>query len=203
MSVSPLILADQSTVRGPSASDPSLLISNSGEASTEESLLIEAEDLNLDGIFQVATIGSGEDSFEVIDLRRSSGNGSRNITGEASFIVGSELADVSDISLSTRSANLTISTFDEGDGVGTIQVRVNDEIIEIFDDGEFPRDFITLNETPSSGPNFPNEDIRQEFTFDLGAIEAGDEIKIIGTSNEEEFVRLDFITMVLISNSVN
>ncbi|MDJ0593060.1 MAG: hypothetical protein QNJ72_24260 [Pleurocapsa sp. MO_226.B13] len=58
-------------------------------------------------------------------------------------------------------------------------------------------DILHLNETEDPNLDFPSEDIRQEFTFDLGQIEAGDEITIQGTSNEAEFVRIDFVTLTL------
>lgn len=177
-------------VSGPSLDDPTTRIFSSGiqtvnvEPSPEvgEPLLIEAEDLNLvnlDGVYHVETIGSGEDSFEVISLRNSSNFGAEVVTGEARLNLGSDQGEV-DIS---GNYDLTISTFDENDGSGTIEVLV---------DGERRGDLITLDEDSSNG--FPNEDIRREFTFGLGELQGDEEIIIQGTSNEYEFVRLDFIT---------
>ena len=177
-------------VSGPSLDDPTTRIFSSGiqtvnvEPSPEvgEPLLIEAEDLNLvnlDGVYHVETIGSGEDSFEVISLRNSSNFGAEVVTGEARLNLGSDQGEV-DIS---GNYDLTISTFDENDGSGTIEVLV---------DGERRGDLITLDEHSSNG--FPNEDIRREFTFGLGELQGDEEIIIQGTSNEYEFVRLDFIT---------
>lgn len=183
--VSPLLLADVSRVSGPSASEPTVVVNNIGSF-TEQGVIIEAEDLNLDGVYQVETIGSGDDSFDVIGLRDSSDAGAIVVTGEASFIVGPEQA--------SDNSSLTVSTFDEGDGVGTIQVQKNGNPIEIFDDGDF-KEFVTLNETTDPNLDIPSEDIRQEFTFSIGEIEAGDELIIQGTSNEQEFVRLDFVTL--------
>lgn len=197
-STSPLLLANRYSLAGPSDSNPTLQVSDSGGLPvTSQRFVIEAEDLtNLDDVYRVETIGSEDDSFEVISLRESSDNGARVVTGEVSFEVGSEQADIS--GLPFNQALLLISTFDEGDGVGTIQVRVNDRIVPINDDGA-SQNFYTLNETSESGPSFPTEDIRRTAFFDLGQIEAGDEIIIQGTSNLQEFVRIDSIEFSLTS----
>jgi|GEM_PF-2970217 len=147
---------------------------------TGDSLLIEAEDLNLDNsAYEVES----NDIGEFIGLRNSSLAQGEDVTGEVSLIVGSDIDQV-DI---TGDYNLTISTFDENDGAGTIDVLVN---------GERRGDLIILDENPNADNpdnDVPNEDIRREFTFGLGDLEAGDTIMIQGTSNEAEYTRLDFL----------
>lgn len=181
-------------VSGPSSSNQAqrifeeLTVSSEGET-IGESLIIQAEDLNDLHTYQVENIPSID--VEVISLRQAARD---SLTGEAT---GQATLSADDFNLVDGvNYELSVSYFDEDDGQGTISVSVGGVAQEIFKDGVSQGTTLTLNESTSKGSlDEIDEDIRREITVPLSGIGAGDEIVIEGTSDLEEFVRIDFFVL--------
>ncbi len=176
-------------VSGPSSSDPEQIVSNENftrVGTGVEPFVIQAEDLDLVGSdFAVETING---NFQVISLNRSSGGGAQVATGEVSF-------SLDDFGLTDGNYNLSLSTFDENDGVGTIEVLVNEESRGIFT-------LFDIDENPTAPNNFPNEDIRESLTYTLGDISTLDDIIVRGTTDRGELIRIDFLEIAEATDSV-
>ena len=162
-------------VRGPSGSDPSIIVSDIDEISEAtvepsievgEPIIIQAEDLDLD-TYRVETLNSG---IEVISLLDAS-----DITGTASL-------NVDDFSIAPDRYDLTLSVFDENDGQAQLEVLVNNNVVG---------DILLNEEGTASG--FPTEATRRDIVIENIDINPGDVVAIRGTRDGFEQARVDFL----------
>ncbi|MGD1918343.1 MAG: calcium-binding protein [Pleurocapsa sp.] len=150
----------------------------------DSSILIEAEDLNLEA-YTVQNFG------ELEAENGAYGADAVGITlydGETLSEAGTASLLASDYELS-GTYDLSVSYFDENVGVATLQVLVNDEVV----------DEILFSEETSSG--YPTEDTRREYTFEDLAIESTDTVALRGVADinnqGSEWARVDYISFAL------
>ena len=151
---------------------------------SSNSAIIEAEDLNLK-TYTVQNFGElpAEDGKFGADAV-----GITLYDGEIKSEAGTASLLASDYGLS-GTYDLSVSYFDENDGIAALQVLVNDEAI----------DEILFSEETSSG--YPTEDTRREYTFEDLAIESTDTVAIRGVADintqGSEWARVDYIGFAL------
>ena len=138
--------------------------------------IIEAEDLNLHVYqteFWAASNPERPESFEVISLDDAPGD-----TGTATL-------DLDQFSITPGTYDLTLSVFDENDGQAQLDVLLDGHLL--------PNGSIRLDEMGTSN-GLPTEDIRREFVIQgIEITSSSEEISIVGTANQEEFARVDFL----------
>ncbi len=151
---------------------------------TSDSITIEAEDLNLENyvVQNFAELNTGDGTLGADAV------GITLYDGTTLLEEGSASLLASDYDLS-GTYDLSVSYFDENDGVATLQVLVNDEVV----------DQILLNEATSSG--FAIEDNRREYVFEDLEIASTDTVAIHGIAdiNDQgsEWARVDYISFEL------
>ncbi len=138
--------------------------------------IIQAEDLNLhlyQKEFWHASNPERPESFEVISLDDAPGD-----TGTATL-------DLDQFSITPGTYDLTLSVFDENDGQAQLDVLLDGHLL--------PNGSIRLDEMGTSN-GLPTEDIRREFVIQgIEITSSSEEISIVGTANQDEFARVDFL----------
>lgn len=133
------------------------------------SLILEAEELALDNYLIEDYVGG-----QLVSRRNTSED-----NGTASLIAGTHNL--------SGNYDLNISYFDENDGDAELKVLINDTVVG------------TLILSEDTNSNIATEDNRREFKINNLDIEPSDTITILGTSNGEEFARVD--SLEITSNS--
>jgi hypothetical protein len=174
-----------------SAQDQNLIVSGSFNPASYTPIIIEAEEIDpnkdSDGTIKI-------EGFQKEDFNSADASGlSLAKTGQSQGIISFQAQDYSILPYFSYSNNdsttynLRIDSFDEKDGVGSIKVQVKDSSGKIELDQT-----ITLSESTSSP--VPNKDNARSYFIGELDLDPTDTITIIGTTNQNEFVRIDSLT---------